>query len=135
MYKLPSSLSIIYLPNFFGGHGGEGTPEPIPNSEVKLSIADDTASLLWESRPPPKILQKAPCCLCAGSFFAFAGDVVCKEAGSDRSKNLRCLPFLFTYLKIYQHLPRRAEVGCQKWTQYVILPYRRGTYDRTDTVH
>ena len=29
--------------NFFGGHRGEGTPDPIPNSEVKLSIADDTA--------------------------------------------------------------------------------------------
>ena len=24
-------------------HGGEGTPDPIPNSAVKLSIADDTA--------------------------------------------------------------------------------------------
>ena len=29
--------------NFFGSHRGEGTPDPIPNSEVKLSIADDTA--------------------------------------------------------------------------------------------
>ena len=37
------SLSIIFLTNFFGDHGGEGTPEPIPNSVVKLSIADDTA--------------------------------------------------------------------------------------------
>ena len=30
---------------FLGGHRGEGTPDPIPNSAVKLSIADDTAYL------------------------------------------------------------------------------------------
>ena len=69
--KLPSSLSIIYfMPNFFGGHRGEGTPDPIPNSEVKLSIADDTASLLWESRPPPKILlKKLPAADARGAFW------------------------------------------------------------------
>ena len=26
-----------------GGHGGEAIPVPIPNTEVKLSCADDTA--------------------------------------------------------------------------------------------
>ena len=26
-----------------GGHGDGGTPDPIPNSEVKPAIADDTA--------------------------------------------------------------------------------------------
>ena len=26
-----------------GGHGGEAIPVPIPNTEVKLSYADDTA--------------------------------------------------------------------------------------------
>ena len=36
-------LGFITPPNFFGGHRGEGTPDPIPNSEVKLSFADDTA--------------------------------------------------------------------------------------------
>ena len=38
--KMPSTLAIIY---FVDSQGGEGTPDPIPNSEVKLSIADDTA--------------------------------------------------------------------------------------------
>ena len=28
---------------FLGGNGEEGTPDPIPNSEVKLLIADGTA--------------------------------------------------------------------------------------------
>ena len=32
-----------------GGHSGEAIPVPIPNTEVKLSYADDTA-LEWESR-------------------------------------------------------------------------------------
>ena len=41
--KKPSIPVSINLPNFFGSHRGEGTPDPIPNSEVKLSIADDTA--------------------------------------------------------------------------------------------
>ena len=41
--KNPSSPNQYILTNFFGSHRGEGTPDPIPNSEVKLSIADDTA--------------------------------------------------------------------------------------------
>ncbi len=41
--KILPSLSINILTNFVDSHGGEGTPDPIPNSEVKLSIADDTA--------------------------------------------------------------------------------------------
>ena len=32
-----------------GGHSGEAIPVPIPNTEVKLSNADDTAAK-WESR-------------------------------------------------------------------------------------
>ena len=32
-----------------GGHSGEEIPVPIPNTEVKLSYADDTAAK-WESR-------------------------------------------------------------------------------------
>ena len=32
-----------------GGHSGEVIPVPIPNTEVKLSYADDTA-FWWESR-------------------------------------------------------------------------------------
>ena len=31
------------------GHSGEEIPVPIPNTEVKLSYADDTAAK-WESR-------------------------------------------------------------------------------------
>ena len=35
-----------------GGHSGEEIPVPIPNTEVKLSYADDTAEK-WESRKLP----------------------------------------------------------------------------------
>ena len=35
-----------------GGHSGEAIPVPIPNTEVKLSNADDTAAK-WESRKLP----------------------------------------------------------------------------------
>ena len=35
-----------------GGHSGEVIPVPIPNTEVKLSYADDTA-FWWESRKLP----------------------------------------------------------------------------------
>ena len=38
-------FQYIYSPKFLGGHREEGTPDPIPNSEVKLFIADDTAYL------------------------------------------------------------------------------------------
>ena len=37
-----------------GGYRGEVTPDPIPNSEVKLAIANGTArETVWESRTPP----------------------------------------------------------------------------------
>ena len=39
---------------FSGGHRAEVTPVPIPNTAVKLCIADDTArATAWESRTPP----------------------------------------------------------------------------------
>ena len=38
--------SLFIMP---GGHSGEVIPVPIPNTEVKLSYADDTAAK-WESR-------------------------------------------------------------------------------------
>ena len=39
---------------FSGGYGREATPDPIPNSEVKLVGADGTAGgILWESRTSP----------------------------------------------------------------------------------
>ena len=40
--------------DFPGDSGGEATPVPIPNTEVKLSRADGTAgATLWESRTLP----------------------------------------------------------------------------------
>ena len=33
-----------------GGHGGEAIPVPIPNTEVKLSCADDSGTQSRESR-------------------------------------------------------------------------------------
>lgn len=38
--KVLSPLFCLLLP---GGHSGEVIPVPIPNTEVKLSYADDTA--------------------------------------------------------------------------------------------
>jgi hypothetical protein len=41
-------------PKFSGGDFEEATPDPIPNSEVKLFGADGTArEAVWESRTPP----------------------------------------------------------------------------------
>ena len=40
---------LIQFVYFARGHRGEDPPDPIPNSEVKLPIADDTACW-WESR-------------------------------------------------------------------------------------
>lgn len=39
-------MTLLIMP---GGHSGEVIPVPIPNTEVKLSYADDTAAK-WESR-------------------------------------------------------------------------------------
>ncbi len=37
-----------------GDYSEEGTPVPIPNTEVKLFCSDDTAGAApWESRTPP----------------------------------------------------------------------------------
>jgi hypothetical protein len=46
----------IYDLEFSGGHRAEEIPVPIPNTAVKLCIADDTAwATAWESRTPPGI--------------------------------------------------------------------------------
>ena len=43
----------VYI-NFPGGNGLEETPDPIPNSAVKLKDAYGTAGATpWESRSPP----------------------------------------------------------------------------------
>ena len=44
-----------------GGHRAEVTPVPIPNTAVKLCIADDTArATAWESRTPPGYIFERP---------------------------------------------------------------------------
>ena len=46
--------SDIFDPKVSGGDFEEATPDPIPNSEVKLLGADGTArEAVWESRTPP----------------------------------------------------------------------------------
>ena len=40
LHKERGCSVVIKVP---GGHGGEVIPVPIPNTEVKLSYADDTA--------------------------------------------------------------------------------------------
>ena len=48
-------------PKFSGGDLEEATPDPIPNSEVKLFGADGTAGeALWESRTPPGLFPRNP---------------------------------------------------------------------------
>src|SRR5580692_7493303 len=47
-------------PQVSGGDLEEATPDPIPNSEVKLLGADGTArEAVWESRTLPGLLRRA----------------------------------------------------------------------------
>ena len=41
--RFPGLLDDLTLLIMSGGHGGEAIPVPIPNTEVKLSCADDSA--------------------------------------------------------------------------------------------
>jgi hypothetical protein len=53
-------------PKISGGDFEEATPDPIPNSEVKLFGADGTAmEALWESRTPPGFIPKKARSRCA----------------------------------------------------------------------
>ena len=48
-----STSGLMYeskLQSFLGGYSGEVPPLPIPNREVKLTNADGTALIVWESR-------------------------------------------------------------------------------------
>ena len=48
--------AVPELRKFSGDHTGEATPDPIPNSEVKLTWADGTSSqICWESRTLPDL--------------------------------------------------------------------------------
>ena len=68
MCELIRNLGRLRI-KFLGDHRGEDPPDPIPNSEVKLAIADGTARVtLWESRSSPGIqFRKSP--PLAGFFF------------------------------------------------------------------
>jgi hypothetical protein len=55
----PKSTSETWTPTVSGGDLEEATPDPIPNSEVKLFGADGTArEAVWESRTPPGLSFK-----------------------------------------------------------------------------
>ena len=58
-------LYFVFLP---GGHSGEVIPVPIPNTEVKLSYADDTA-----------LRGKVGCC----QAFLFNSDIQVKIWGTE----------------------------------------------------
>ena len=56
----------------FGGNDRKDTPVPIPNTEVKLSSADDTwREASWESRSPPDLYEEHHV-ICVVFFLAFA---------------------------------------------------------------
>ena len=50
------AASAVMYGNDAGGHGGEEIPVPIPNTEVKLSCADDSGAQPRESRWLPAFL-------------------------------------------------------------------------------
>ena len=61
---------------YYGGHSGEVTPVPIPNTEVKLSSADGTArGTVWESRSPPVTKKRPRFNRSGGVFFGGGGAV------------------------------------------------------------
>ena len=48
--RLNDSLADQREKRSLGGYSGEVPPLPIPNREVKLTNADGTALIVWESR-------------------------------------------------------------------------------------
>ena len=69
-----------------GGCSGEGPPDPISNSEVKLSSADGTTTeTLWESRSLPTAfsLQKTPRWLRPSRRFLVLGEFPSKHGVLD----------------------------------------------------
>jgi hypothetical protein len=56
-------------PNISGGDIEEATPDPIPNSEVKLFGADGTArEAVWESRTLPGLFRTGSDAFASGPF-------------------------------------------------------------------
>ena len=63
----------------------EATPVPIPNTEVKLHIADGTARVtVWESRSLPAFIY-APLIKFRGAFLRSGGELLlhCNVLGQD----------------------------------------------------
>lgn len=53
-FVLLTNLFSIVLFRFAGVYSGEDTPDPIPNSEVKLTSGDGTArETVWKSSTMP----------------------------------------------------------------------------------
>ena len=51
---LLSLSATLFINNFPGGYSLDETPDPIPNSAVKLQDANGTAGATpWESQSPP----------------------------------------------------------------------------------
>src|ERR1044071_3325097 len=73
-----------------GGHREEVTPVPIPNTAVKLFIANDTArATAWESRTPPGYYEKP---LTQSASFRFPGGIPLRRLAKSRAKIGRRLP-------------------------------------------
>ena len=59
----------VRRPKISGGDIEEATPDPIPNSEVKLFGADGTArEAVWESRTLPGLLRRGSIANAIGPF-------------------------------------------------------------------
>ena len=58
LYSFEGVKSPIEYVNYFGDYNGEVTPVPIPNTEVKLSSAEDTwLETTWENKSLPEFYQ------------------------------------------------------------------------------
>ena len=67
MTKGTEYCSIWYVPNAVGVFNGEGPPVPIPNTEVKLTSADDTCletDRENRSMPTQKVWRKSNLLIC-----------------------------------------------------------------------
>ena len=82
----PSPLAKDFGPKISGGDFEEATPDPIPNSEVKLFGADGTArEAVWESRTPPGFFPEARDDSLVTGFFHFASGGISESYGAPGS--------------------------------------------------
>ena len=110
-----------------GEHSAREPPDPIPNSEVKLRSADDSAASLWcESRSSPGFYTQTPAVFDGGGFLFVAPDThnadmndiaaLKAELGS-QAKNLDIQVFESvgsTSQWLAEHPPRKA---CLVWAR------------------